>query len=68
MLVIHALLRKFTKKVISVWKLKVMLRGYCWRHLLTIGTLRNYDGNGNAKKAIDLMNKTTTLHVHHAFL
>ena len=31
--------------------------------------LRNYDGdgNGNVKKVIGLMNKTTTLHVHHAF-
>ena len=48
----------------------MMLRGYCWRHLLTKGTLRNYDGdgNGNVKKAIGLMSKTTTLHVHHAFL
>ena len=36
----------------------------------TVGTLRNYDGdgNGNVKKAIGLMSKTTTLHVHHAFL
>ena len=34
-----------------------------------LGTLRNYDGdgNGNVKKAIGLMSKTTTLHVHHAF-
>ena len=34
------------------------------------GTVRNYDGdgNGNVKKAIGLMSKTTTLHVHHAFL
>ena len=32
--------------------------------------LRNYDGNGkeNVKKAIGLMSKTTTLHVHHVFL
>ena len=32
--------------------------------------LRNYDGDGkeNVKKAIGLMSKTTTLHVHHAFL
>ena len=31
--------------------------------------LRNYDGDGNrnVKKVIGLMNKTTTLHVHHAF-
>ena len=35
-----------------------------------IWTLRNYDGDGkeNVKKAIGLMSKTTTLHVHHAFL
>ena len=26
------------------------------------------DGNGNVKTAIGLMSKTTTLHVHHAFL
>ena len=34
------------------------------------GTVQNYDGdgNGNVKKAIGLMSKTTTLHVHHAFL
>ena len=34
-----------------------------------LGILRNYDGdvNGNVKKAIGLMRKTTTLHVHHAF-
>ena len=38
--------------------------------MLIIGTLRNYDGddNGNIKKVIDIMSKTTTLHVHHAFL
>ena len=31
--------------------------------------LRNYDGdgNGNVKKVIGLMKKTTTLPVHHAF-
>ena len=34
-----------------------------------IGTLRNCDGDGkeNVKKAVGLMSKTTTLHVHHAF-
>ena len=33
-------------------------------------TLRNYDGDGNedVKEAIGLMNKTTILHVYHAFL
>ena len=32
--------------------------------------LRKYDdnGNGNVKAAIDLMSKTTTLHVHHQFI
>ena len=35
-----------------------------------IGTLRNHedDCNGNVKKTIGLLSKTTTLHVHHAFL
>ena len=34
------------------------------------GTLLNYDDDGkkNVKKAIGLLSKTTTLHVHHAFL
>ena len=37
---------------------------------LGVGTLRNYDrdGNENVKRAIALMSKKTTLHVHHAFL
>ena len=35
-----------------------------------MGTLRSIDadGNENAIKTIGLMSKTTTLHVHHAFL
>ena len=34
-----------------------------------VGTLRNDgDGNGHGREAIDLVSKTTTLHVHHAFL
>ena len=34
------------------------------------GTLRSDDGDGNKNgiKAIDLLSKTTTLHVHHTFL
>ena len=38
--------------------------------LAIIGTLRsdNRDGNGNVNKAIGLMTKTTSLHVHHASL
>ena len=37
---------------------------------LTIGRLSNDDGDGkeNGKKTIGLIGKTTTLHVHHAFL
>ena len=37
---------------------------------LIIGTLRSDDGDGNenGKKAIRLISKTTTSHVHHAFL
>ena len=39
--------------------------------LVTKGNLRNYDGDGmenHVKKAIGLISKTTTLHVHHTFL
>ena len=38
--------------------------------LQTTGTLRSEDGDGNGKatKAIGLISKTTSLHVHHAFL
>ena len=36
----------------------------------TIGSFSNNDGDGkeDVKKAIGLLRKTTTLHVHHAFL
>ena len=36
----------------------------------TIGSFSNNDGDGseNVKKVIGLLSKTTTLHVHHAFL
>ena len=35
-----------------------------------LGSCSNEDGDGseNVKKAIGLLSKTTTLHVHHAFL
>ena len=35
-----------------------------------VGTLRSNDadGNENIKKTIGLISKTTTLHMHHAFL
>ena len=38
--------------------------------LLCIGSFSNDDGDGkeDVKKAIGLLRKTTTLHVHHAFL
>ena len=37
----------------------------------TVGTLRSNDADGTtrtSKKTIGFMSKTTTLHVHHAFL
>ena len=43
-----------------------------WRLSLsmTLGSFSNDDGDGSqdVKKAIGLLRKTTTLHVHHAFL
>ena len=38
--------------------------------IATLESLSNDDGDGNEddKKAIGLISKTTTLHVHHAFL
>ena len=40
------------------------------RDLSKLGSFSNEDGDGNqdVKKAIGLLRKTTTLHVHHAFL
>ena len=37
---------------------------------VVVGSFSNDDGDGNqdVKKAIGLLRKTTTLHVHHAFL
>ena len=37
---------------------------------LILGTLRSYDGDGDGdfKKTVGLMSKTSTLHDHHAFL
>ena len=45
------------------------LSGPSYRYLL-LGSLSNDDGDGNenSKKAIGLISKTTTLHVHHAFM
>ena len=48
----------------------IMMMTLLMTMMTIIGTLRNCDGDGkeNVKKAIGLMSKTTTLHVHHAFL
>ena len=48
--------------IINVW-------GYT-EILPILGSFSNDDGDGNqaVKKAIGLLRKTTTLHVHHAFL
>ena len=37
---------------------------------MSVGSFSNDDGNGNEniKKVIGLLSKTTSLHVHHAFL
>ena len=35
---------------------------------LILGTFSNDKGKGNVKKPVGLLSKTTTLHVHHAFL
>ena len=44
----------------------------CFEHTLynILGSFSNDDGDGNedVKKAIGLLRKTTTLHVHHDFL
>ena len=34
---------------------------------MSLGILRNYDGNRNAQNAIGLGSETTTLHIYHAF-
>lgn len=34
---------------------------------MSLGILRNYDGNRNAQNAIGLGSETTTLHLYHAF-
>ena len=40
------------------------------RRAFELGSFSNDDGNGNedVKKAIGLLRKTTTLHLHHVFL
>ena len=48
----------------------IMMMTLSMTMMTIIGTLRNCDGDGkeNVNKAIGLMSKTTTQHVHHAFL
>ena len=48
-------------------------RKYCNLSTVASRTIRSFsnddgDGNEDVKKAIGLLSKTTTLHVHHAFL
>ena len=66
----HDLFLRILRKEIkfSLWQDSVLP----WKRTRTrwaLATLRNYDGDGkeNVKKALGLMSKTTTLHVHHAF-
>ena len=49
------------------WKAPLVTTLTTFEVKLVIGTLRNHDddGNGNVKKTIGLMSKTTALHVHH---
>ena len=46
------------------------LRSRCCRVVESLGSFSNDDGDGNedVRKAIGLLRKTTTLHVHHTFL
>ena len=48
----------------------IMMMTLSMTMMTIIGTLRNCDGDGkeNVNKAIGLMSKTTTLHVHHPFV
>ena len=64
----HCLKSKFTALNRRVC-ISVNLNDQCC-FIDTLGTLQNYngDGNGNITKGIGLMSKTTTLHVHHALL
>ena len=48
----------------------IMMMTLLMTMMTIIGTFRDCDGNGkeNVNKAIGLMSKTTTLHVHHPFV
>ena len=58
---------------ISDFKLKdrefqIPRRGLLRVKNFSVGTVRSNDGDENVKKTIGFITKTTTLHVHHAFL
>ena len=56
-------------QVVSKVSVKPLLQCVLLSHIEeTLGTLRYSGGNKNVKKAIGLVSKTTTLHMHHAFL
>ena len=58
-----------TEILLTIVYVVVCLSFLCFSIHFVRTLLRNYDGDGNGKvkKVIGLMNKTTTLHVHHAF-
>ena len=58
-----------TEILLTIVYVVVCLSFLCFLIHFVRTLLRNYDGdgNGNVKKVIGLMSKTTTLHVHHAF-
>ena len=60
---------KFVQLKIASWHILKLLAHIVrlLNRLYLIGTLRNYDSNVNVKKAIGLMSKATTLHVHNSF-
>ena len=68
-LIVECSTRSSWDKGVRLFKVPTVVRNQ-GAEVKELGILRNYDGevNGNVKKAIGLMSKTTTLHVHHAFL
>ena len=56
-----------TEILLTIVYVVVCLSFLCFSIHFVRTLLRNYDGDGNGKvkKVIGLMNKTTTLHVHH---
>ena len=63
--------KKFRKKTFDLDLVLVHTRENSpFAKLMPVGSFSNDDGDGNenVKKAIGLLSKTTSLHVHHAFL